>query len=200
MGLFYILGSGEKSSFHREWCTHCSRDAMSNPDRPWTQYLFAVRDLTLGDPMAKLVMYGLASRVDRDGYCYPSINRIVKDTDLSRRTVQRRLDLLSTLGLINCTTRRRVDSPGYHDTTVFRLTVPTRHYPTHAEPADNVPAVPELVSRRHPNLPVTNYLNSGVPQTLGEDDPPADASDAEHRRRIAQMASEVADRLRGGRR
>ena len=173
---------------------------MSLPKTSWTRFLFAVRALKVGNPTAKLVLYALASRADRNGYCYPSVNCIAQDTDLHRRTVQRRLEQLEAEGFIVRSYRRRVDSPGRHDTIVYRLLVASHHYPVTQNDGRSGTGSALVGAERPPNLPVTNQKNGGNPQTVGEDGPPADASDVEHRRRIAEMASELADRLRGGRR
>ena len=169
---------------------------MSPPSRSWTHYLFGVRDMDIRDPNAKLVLYALASRADNDGYCYLSINRIARDTALSRRTVQRKLVALETANIVERHVRRRVDDPRHHDTTLYRLMVSPRHYPRHDDTRGNVVAGPNVESARHPNLPITNQINRGVAQTLGEENPPADADDDERRRRIAAAAGEVAEQLR----
>lgn len=55
----------------------------------------------------KLTLLSLADRADNDGYkCYPSIDRIVKDTSLNKKTVQANIKKLIELGLISDTGKR----------------------------------------------------------------------------------------------
>ena len=171
---------------------------MSPSGRSWTRYLFAVRDLNIDDPNAKLILYALASRADDNGYCYPSVNRIARDTALSRRTVQRRLAALEAGKFIERHLRRRVDSPRHHDTTIYRLVVSLGRYSVHDDAGGSVTRASTVGSERHPNVPSTNQYNEGATQTLEEDNPPADANDEERRRRIASMAGELVEQLRRG--
>ena len=168
---------------------------MNQPSQPWTRYLFFVRSLVLGNSTAKLVLYALASRVDQDGYCYPSVNRIAQDTNLSRRTVQRQLQQLAKIGLIERTIRCTVDNPRYHDTTIYRLVVSEQHYPRAHEAVGSVTETPTRVSVRHPNVPMNKQKNEGIIVTVN-DNPPANPDDMENRRRIAEMAGEVANKLK----
>ena len=170
---------------------------MSPPRATWTRFLFAVRDLKLGEPSAKLVLYALASRADDEGYAYPSVNRIARDTGLSRRTVQRRLDELAAAGLIERHVRRRVDNPRHHDTTIYRLLVSPRRPSGHGDTGGGVTMTSKVGSGCHPNRPTTHQENGGVAMTSEDDNPPADSEDTAHRRRIAAMAGELAARLQG---
>ena len=58
----------------------------------WNHVLY-VRDVVKGlSYRARLVLYALASRADRNGICRPSTETIVSDTGLSRRGVQRAIE------------------------------------------------------------------------------------------------------------
>lgn len=52
-------------------------------------------------PSQKLVLLSLADRAGEKGECYPSLNRLVKDTGLYRQTVIESIEALSTLGLVS---------------------------------------------------------------------------------------------------
>lgn len=55
----------------------------------------------------KLVLLNLADRADNDGFrCYPSIDRIAKDTGLNKKTVQQNIKILIERGLIRDTGNR----------------------------------------------------------------------------------------------
>lgn len=54
---------------------------------------------------AKFVLIVLASYSNAEGQCFPSINRIAHDTQLSRRTVQRAIQWLSEHGFLLCKER-----------------------------------------------------------------------------------------------
>ena len=58
-----------------------------------------VREAALA-PVQKLLLYALASRADSGGRCWPSVDRLCRDTGLSRRAVQMHLGLLIARGVI----------------------------------------------------------------------------------------------------
>lgn len=49
---------------------------------------------------AKIVYMNLQDRTNKDGICFPSLNRIASDTSLSKRTVQRAIDDLVKCGYL----------------------------------------------------------------------------------------------------
>jgi hypothetical protein len=53
------------------------------------QFIFAIRDHSETKGAARLVLIMLASRADDQGYCFPSQQCLVRDTGLTRRTIQR---------------------------------------------------------------------------------------------------------------
>ena len=57
------------------------------------EHIAFVREAALA-PVQKLVLYALASRADSRGRCWPSIERLCRDTGLSRRAVQIHLGVL----------------------------------------------------------------------------------------------------------
>ena len=67
----------------------------------------AVWDMNLKPATLKLTLLSLADRADNDGHrCYPSIERIAKDTALNKKTVQSNILKLIDLGLVEDTGRR----------------------------------------------------------------------------------------------
>jgi hypothetical protein len=57
------------------------------------EHIALVREAALA-PVQKLLLYALASRADSGGRCWPSVDRLCRDTGLSRRAVQTHLGLL----------------------------------------------------------------------------------------------------------
>jgi hypothetical protein len=77
------------------------------------QHIHLVRELDLPH-VEKLVLFALATRVDDNGECWPSLATLRKDTGLAQRTVQYRLRSLVARGLVSCEERRGA-------TTILRL-------------------------------------------------------------------------------
>jgi DNA-binding transcriptional MocR family regulator len=65
--------------------------------------------LTAGDSSRKLVLLALADFADAAGQCFPSLSALVKRTELSRATVQRKLSELRAAGFIASEERLRQD-------------------------------------------------------------------------------------------
>lgn len=65
---------------------------------------------TIGDPLAKFILMLLADRHNADtNECFPSIARLCQDSELSRSTVIRKIELLEAAGLVETVERRRRD-------------------------------------------------------------------------------------------
>jgi hypothetical protein len=64
------------------------------------EHVCLVRELELA-PLQKLVLFALASRANAAGDAWPSIQRLRRDTGLSRRAVQIHLGRLVALGAIS---------------------------------------------------------------------------------------------------
>lgn len=60
-----------------------------------------------GSSSLKLILLSMADRADECNLCYPSIERLVTDTSLNKKTVQAGLISLVNLGLINDTGERK---------------------------------------------------------------------------------------------
>ena len=56
---------------------------------------------------ANVVFFFLVDRADMEGYCYPAINTIAKDLNLSRSTVKRAIHDLEQHGYLEKTQRYR---------------------------------------------------------------------------------------------
>jgi len=62
----------------------------------------------IADPLAKFLLVLLADRHNADtGECYPSVNRLVQDSGMSRSTVLRKLQWLQENGLVIASERTR---------------------------------------------------------------------------------------------
>jgi len=150
------------------------------------------------DATAKLVLLALANRCakERGGVCecFPSLNRIARDTQLSRGAVVKAAKRLDAAGLV----RRDPGGPGR--ATTYRLPVGTRatgdsaprapsgaqgsardaRHGARREP-DSAPDAPALVHHVHPNQSVEPVMNQ-----------------SENRREIAEKGIAAArDALRG---
>lgn len=80
-----------------------------------------VSEIRVGNPTLKSLLYAIAHRVDRVTWsCWPSLDCLAYDTEVSKRTIQRRLDELEVLGFINIEKRRRPD--GTQDNSLITIT------------------------------------------------------------------------------
>ncbi len=80
-----------------------------------------VSEIRVGDPTLKSLLYAIAHRVDRVTWsCWPSLDCLAYDTEVSKRTIQRRLDELEALGFIRIEKRRRPD--GTQDNSLLTIT------------------------------------------------------------------------------
>lgn len=80
-----------------------------------------VLEVRVGDPTLKSLLMAIAHRADRSTWsCWPSLDCLAYDTEVSKRTIQRRLDELVALGFINIEKRRRPD--GTQDNSLITIT------------------------------------------------------------------------------
>ena len=63
----------------------------------WVWYELPSKILKDGE---RTILLCLAEHADPDGYCFPSYERIARMCDCDRSTVYRRLDRLTSLGLV----------------------------------------------------------------------------------------------------
>lgn len=61
----------------------------------------------VGDAGAKLVLLRLADQANDQGECFPSHRKLAVECEMSRRTVQRKLELLYELGFVSSERRMR---------------------------------------------------------------------------------------------
>lgn len=85
--------------------------------------LSRVWKLRLGSGTRKLVMLKLADNANDEGYCYPSIERIADECEISGRTLQRTIVDLERLGLL--TVKQRFHR-GCLTSNAYYLKVPQR--------------------------------------------------------------------------
>lgn len=74
-----------------------------------------------GSSSLKLILLSMADRADEYNLCYPSIERLVKDTCLNKKTVQAGLISLMKMGLISDTGERKGATKRVR---VFSLNIP----------------------------------------------------------------------------
>jgi len=80
-----------------------------------------VSEIRVGDPTLKSLLYAIAHRADRATWsCWPSLDCLAYDTEVSKRTIQRRMEELETLGFIRIEKRRRPD--GTQDNSLITIT------------------------------------------------------------------------------
>lgn len=78
-------------------------------------------EVRVGDPTLKSLLMAIAHRADRLTWaCWPSLDCLAYDTEVSKRTIQRRLDELVALGFITIEKRRRLD--GTQDNSLITIT------------------------------------------------------------------------------
>ena len=59
----------------------------------------------IGNPILKLLLLAAANYADPDGRCWPKVDQLAVDSEVSRRTIQRKLMELQELGFIRVTPR-----------------------------------------------------------------------------------------------
>lgn len=104
----------------------------------------------VGDPQAKLVLLKLADHADEKGECWPTIIQICEATELSERTVHRKLKELEDGGFIS--RERGVNQVFYtvnpcHSDTPSNTSTPVTLTPCHADtPVTVTPPPPVTVA------------------------------------------------------
>lgn len=74
-----------------------------------------------GDVAAKIILMILADYADEWGTCYPGVDRIAEEAELSKSTVLRRLKALAEAGLV--TVERRADGRGHRTSNRYVLEI-----------------------------------------------------------------------------
>ena len=100
----------------------------------------------VGDAGAKLVLIKLADQANDRGECFPSQRTLAEECEMSRRTVQRKLELLYELGLVSAEQRTR--STG-GSTSLLYTVGPVRQIDAPPGVTGDVPPAP-LVSHHEP--------------------------------------------------
>jgi len=78
-------------------------------------------EVRVGDPTLKALLMAIAHRADRATWsCWPSLDCLAYDTEVSKRTIQRRLEELQERGFIRIEKRRRPD--GTQDNSLITIT------------------------------------------------------------------------------
>lgn len=62
-------------------------------------------DVRVGDPSLKVLLIAIANYADAEGSCWPKVETLAFDSEVSKRTIQRSLTKLVELGLITVTAR-----------------------------------------------------------------------------------------------
>lgn len=115
-----------------------------------------------GDTAAKIVLMVLADYADEHGTCYPGVELIAEDAELSRSTVLRRLKALAAAGLIEV--QRRVNHRGERTSNRYLLQIDVK------VTAEQWLEVVEQVKTRLPSEKEEEV--QGVNVTLGSEAPP----------------------------
>lgn len=113
------------------------------------------RTLQVGDPVTKYVLKVLAERANDSEVCWPSIEKLMLDTELSKSTIIRHIKKLSEAGLIKITKRKGKGQQFMNN--IYTLNVPsvtvTLGQVSERHPG-GVTETPGQVSERHPNKQV----------------------------------------------
>jgi hypothetical protein len=165
-------------------------------------------DQVVGDAEAKLALVRLADGAREDGTHWPSLKTLSDDTEIPRRSLQRKIQLLVSAGLLVVEPRYRADGRG-RTSNRYRLLAPAELLrvgddgpPCHGDTSPSATLTPPLVSgRRSPRanggagyepslIPSGSRDPSARPQARACDGAPTDAEG------LATLA-ERADGLRG---
>ena len=99
----------------------------------------AIRDMSLGSPPAKFVLWILADRADKDMRCFPSIESIAKETNYAEKTVRRAIAELEEAGLVHV--ERTPGRGSTYTVTPVRVTA-VRESPRSERPRSESPPTP----------------------------------------------------------
>lgn len=125
-----------------------------------TEYLFAAFKANTGHPLTKLILLSICDRTNDEGKCWPSINRIAKDSECSRRSVINQLNKLVKMGILKKVRRssNNRNIPNIYIVqlkAVVKLEVPLKVESTapqvvHDVHPGSVPGAPRVVHEVHP--------------------------------------------------
>ncbi len=87
------------------------------------QVMAWARGIKTGSATTKAVLMAVANYADEDGLCWPSQDQIADDTELSRHSVMRALDVLQELGLLTRERRHRKDGSRSSDMITLDLSI-----------------------------------------------------------------------------
>ncbi|EGE2237662.1 primosomal protein [Shigella dysenteriae] len=110
-----------------------------------------------GSSSLKLILLSMADRADEYNLCYPSIERLVTDTSLNKKTVQAGLITLIEMGLISDTGERKGATRRVR---VFSLNIPKN---------GNVPKIGNIPKNGKLNDPKNGIQNLSVNQSYNQE-------------------------------
>ena len=87
------------------------------------QVMAWARSIKTGSATTKAVLMAVANYADEAGLCWPSQDQIADDTELSRHSVMRALDVLQELGLLTRERRHRKDGSRTSDMITLDLSI-----------------------------------------------------------------------------
>jgi hypothetical protein len=102
----------------------------------------------VGDPQAKSILMCLANRADETGMCYPGIAYIERITELSRRTIIRKIKFLEEKGYLR-KQKRKVEGKKENATNLYFMPVPPPPEVVSQGHHPSVTQTPPLVSQGH---------------------------------------------------
>lgn len=106
-------------------------------------------EVRAGDPTLKILLMAICHHADRETWaCWPSQELLAFETEVSKRTIQRKLEELQTLGFIRIEKRRKIG--GAQDNSM--ITVVGRQIVTLSPPVDKI----GLTGGQNPGLQVDN--------------------------------------------
>ena len=119
----------------------------------------------------KLLLLSLADRADEEHCCFPSIKRLVNDTGLDRKTVQKWVNIMIEKGLIFDTGERRGKTKSVR---VLRLNIDyesteKESYPKNGTPSKQAASNPNNGTAQKPSDP--NFGHEAIPKTGRLSDP-----------------------------
>ena len=112
-------------------------------------------------PLPKLVLLAIADHADDSGYAWPGVSGVAQKCGVSKRTVQRYVNVLVQLKIVDVETRQRSD--GSHTSNAYQLNIHGCHPPvsdshppmTGETPPHDTPVTPLTVIEPSLNLTTT---------------------------------------------
>lgn len=125
------------------------------------QALAWARSIKTGSFATKAILMAIANYADENGTCFPSQAQLADDTELSKRTIVRSMEILEEAGLLSRSRRHRSDGTRTSDLIILILSATQ---PRDTEPRDSLPRDTQSKPKCHSGTaePITEPSVCGV--------------------------------------